>query len=189
MSTHQKKLIARLILTLGTFVLLIFSFLQSQISPSLFRLIVFFVIMLVFAFFLIKQIRNTKLLSFLVEAELKGNRLESFHLLSTPIVFIGLFIIICKNLYLIQPSSFLVKESPSSIEWLLFGLDQTIRSIGLDFLETFKFHISKIDTDSSVIMGFIFTYKTLLAFTFWTFIFKTYKLIKHNSAAKKMNDF
>ena len=182
----KNKLIARLLLTLGTLVILIISFLQSSVKPSVPRLIIYCLLAIIFALILIFQIKNPKLLSFLVKAELKESRLESFHLLSTPIVFIGIFIIICKNLYLIEPSLFLVHQSPTSIEWFLFGLDQTIRSIGLDFLETFKFHISSIDTDRTVIMIWIFVYKTLLAFTFWTFIIKTFKLIKENKVVKRI---
>lgn len=160
------KLIGRVVLTLFTFGILTLSILNSDSEPSIWRLTFYSSLILIFAILLIYQIKNPKLLTFLVEAELKDNRFESFHLLSTPLIFIGLFIVVSKNLYLIEPDLFIIHKIPSTSDWVLFGLDQTIRSIALDFFETFKIYISNIDTDNRPIMGLIFAYKTLLSLTF-----------------------
>ena len=115
-----------------------------------------------------------------LEAELKENRLEAFHLLVAPFVFLVSFAFVCREVSAFEPSWFTYVGRSGRLSepnvWIGFMLDQAARAILLDIFETYRVHISAVRYSSNVwVSSLVFVYKTTLAAVFWRFIFLFYE--------------
>jgi len=108
----------------------------------------------------------------LLKAEVSENRLEAFHLLTAPFIFIGTFALICAQLNDLFPGFFVwngLNVSPR--DWIAFALDQTFSAIFFDALEAYKVRLSGIDYVRGFwISSLIFAFKIILEIVFWKFI-------------------
>ena len=92
-----------------------------------------------------------------------------------------MFGLICHQLYLYDNSLFEVNHSVSTArtyDWMLYALDNFIRSVMLDFLETFSVKISRIDSNNIWILSLVFFFKSTLSIFFIKSIFNLSKSMK-----------
>jgi hypothetical protein len=169
----------RLIITLCSVFLLTFAFLRTT-GPSRTWLVGVFLVWIFAGVETIRLAFDRSAYLWRLEAELKENRLEDFHLLIAPFVFLASFALVCRELSVFFPSLFTVPTADAPFSqshlWVVFTIDQAARALLLDFFETFRIHLSNIQYASNVwICSLMFLYKTVLALVFWRFIFLFYE--------------
>jgi hypothetical protein len=183
-------LILRLLLSLFLPYGLAFAFLEST-SSGKHWLFVSAGLFSYFGFRAIQLLIKRTTFHFRFQLELVENRLEPFHLLMAPFCFIGIFCILMREIYAYAPEWFVLQVAIDNIKsntWILFSIDQVVRAILFDFLETYKIHISSLDYKPIFLLGtIIFIFKTVLALTFWEFVLRFFRLWPRNPKFNKSN--
>lgn len=100
-----------------------------------------------------------------------------------PFAFVITFGLISKQLYLIDNNLFdIIRTNQNSIiienQWLIFAIDNFIRAAIFDFLETYHFRLSNIDSNNLYILSFIFLFKTILSIFFVKSLINLYNSTK-----------
>jgi hypothetical protein len=168
---------------------LAYAFMETT-KPSQAWLLAFSILFLYSGFWTIRLAINRASFLWRLEAELRENRMEEFHLLLAPFAFVGIFAILAREMYAYAPSLFDVTQvpgpGPDSNAWLAFALDQVARAIMLDLFETYKIRVAALDyTPHFLISTVVFAFKTTLAVVFWRFIFLFFELWPFGNKAVK----
>jgi len=175
---------ARLFLTILSTLALTYVTLHST-NPSSFSLVIFSLLFIISGYGSIKLAYNKNIVISTLKLELNENRFEPFHLFIAPFAFIGLFSLICFNLYALDSKLFITNFPLTGWAWITFALDQSSRAILLDLFETYQIHLSNINYIQNFwLSSFILLFKTILTFTFWKFIFNLTSSWKSFSNAK-----
>ena len=162
-------LIGRLLLTALTCYGFAYAFMEST-PPSLAWLIAFSVLLLYSGAWTVRLAINPASFLWRLEADLKENRFEEFHLLLAPFAFAAIFAIVAREAHAFKPDLFdvsLLASSPDARSWLAFSLDHVARAVLLDFFETYKIRLSLIDYRPELLLATtVFAFKTVLALVF-----------------------
>ena len=107
-----------------------------------------------------------------------------------PFAFVITFGLISKQLYHIDNNLFDVITATQNntlfkSQWMIFAIDNFIRATVFDFLETYHFHLSSIDSHNLYILSFIFLFKTVLSIYFVKSIINLYNSTKQIESGNK----
>lgn len=100
-----------------------------------------------------------------------------------PFAFITVFGLISKQLFLVDNTLFshvIIYSSQNLVEtqWMVFALDNFIRAAVFDFLETYHFSLSKINSENYYVLTFVFVFKSVLSLYFIKSIINLFKAAK-----------
>jgi hypothetical protein len=101
----------------------------------------------------------------------RDSKLDLNPSLIPPFGFVVTFGLICHQLFLYDSSLFVINSatmpnSPYDYEWMIYAIDNFIRSVMFDFLETYHVKISQIDSNNNWILTFVFIFKSTLSIFF-----------------------
>jgi len=162
-------------------------------SYNLTLLILYFAFFIWFGFRSLTFAFNYKKAYSSIKADIdtRDSKLDLNPSLIPPFGFIIVFGLICHQLYLYDNNLFekglSISTNPSSsyeYQWMLYALDNFIRSVMFDFLETYHIKISRIDSSNNWILTFVFIFKSTLSIFFIKCIVNLIKSIKIVEAPK-----
>jgi len=127
--------------------------------------------------------KNIAQKSIKADIDTRDSKLD-FNLSYIPLLgFVVIFGLICHQLFLYDNSLFvknssIIANSPFDCAWMLYAIDNFIRSVLFDFLETYHFKISQIDSNNNLILTFVFIFKSTLSIFFIKALFNLIKATK-----------
>lgn len=140
---------------------------------------------------------NKERLRSILKLEMAENRFEALHLFLPPFLLVGLFAVICNQLYKMDSGLFIVNSShlvsqvyqeDTELWFILFSLDNLSRVLFFDLLETFRISFVNIMyTTNFWLMAFVFVFKCILSVVFLRFLYAL--VITYKQQIKQSWDF
>ncbi len=134
---------------------------------------------------------NITLKSIKADIATRDSKLDPNISLISPFGFVIVFALLSHQLYLWDNSHYIISipvstEGFKNYEWVLYAIDNFIRAVCFDFLETYHFHLSSINSLNNGILTLVFIFKTVLSLFFIKSLINLYQaIIKAETTSKK----
>ncbi|MFK8052255.1 MAG: hypothetical protein AB8F65_04735 [Woeseiaceae bacterium] len=87
-----------------------------------------------------------------------------FHIAIHVAFFFVIFLSLCASWEALMPGTFVNAGNATPHQWLIYGIDTIVRTVGLDMAEIFRLRISRIEhADSFLASLLVFSFRTLLS--------------------------